>query len=563
MEFYEWNKAGAKQPEEAQNTGIEPEQPLNQTDLSENEIPAYDMTQPTQGFDPLDPVADVEPETDAQRFDDDGFSSEEVHDAPEDEPFGHAPTATARPAARSEQTQAGTDHVAETAEPVKQKKKSKTANVIGRRMIALSLCCALIGGAVGAGGVLAGQKLAQSREAEQQASSVSTMVQGQREHTSLNVVSVDTGKVLTPAQVYAANVNSTVGITTEINTNYWGYQTTAAAAGSGFILTEDGYILTNHHVIDDASTITVAMYDGTTYPAQLVGYDESNDIAVLKIDATGLTPVVLGSSDDLNVGDSVLAIGNPLGELTFSLTAGTVSALDRQITLSSGVSMNLIQTDCAINSGNSGGALFNLYGEVVGITNAKYSSSGSTGEASIDNIGFAIPIDSVRTIVSSIIEKGYISKPYIGVSIEDVSAETQSFGLPQGAAVRGVVEDSPAAKAGLQQNDIITAVNGQTITGSSDLTKIVGDAKPGDELKLTIYRQGQTMELTVTVGERVQNALGEDNQSQQSQQQNGQQSQNPNGQYGQDPYGYGGQQGDQGQQGNPFGSFPWGWMFGG
>ena len=563
MEFYEWNKAGAKQPEEAQNTGIEPEQPLNQTDLSENEIPAYDMTQPTQGFDPLDPVADVEPETDAQRFDDDGFSSEEVHDAPEDEPFGHAPTATARPAARSEQTQAGTDHVAETAEPVKQKKKSKTANVIGRRMIALSLCCALIGGAVGAGGVLAGQKLAQSREAEQQASSVSTMVQGQRERTSLNVVSVDTGKVLTPAQVYAANVNSTVGITTEINTNYWGYQTTAAAAGSGFILTEDGYILTNHHVIDDASTITVAMYDGTTYPAQLVGYDESNDIAVLKIDATGLTPVVLGSSDDLNVGDSVLAIGNPLGELTFSLTAGTVSALDRQITLSSGVSMNLIQTDCAINSGNSGGALFNLYGEVVGITNAKYSSSGSTGEASIDNIGFAIPIDSVRTIVSSIIEKGYISKPYIGVSIEDVSAETQSFGLPQGAAVRGVVEDSPAAKAGLQQNDIITAVNGQTITGSSDLTKIVGDAKPGDELKLTIYRQGQTMELTVTVGERVQNALGEDNQSQQSQQQNGQQSQNPNGQYGQDPYGYGGQQGDQGQQGNPFGSFPWGWMFGG
>ena len=563
MEFYEWNKAGAKQPEEAQNTGIEPEQPLNQTDLSENEIPAYDMTQPTQGFDPLDPVADVEPETDAQRFDDDGFSSEEVHDAPEDEPFGHAPTATARPAARNEQTQAGTDHVAETAEPVKQTKKSTPANVIGRRMIALSLCCALIGGAVGAGGVLAGQKLAQSREAEQQASSVSTMVQGQREHTSLNVVSVDTGKVLTPAQVYAANVNSTVGITTEINTNYWGYQTTAAAAGSGFILTEDGYILTNHHVIDDASTITVAMYDGTTYPAQLVGYDESNDIAVLKIDATGLTPVVLGSSDDLNVGDSVLAIGNPLGELTFSLTAGTVSALDRQITLSSGVSMNLIQTDCAINSGNSGGALFNLYGEVVGITNAKYSSSGSTGEASIDNIGFAIPIDSVRTIVSSIIEKGYISKPYIGVSIEDVSAETQSFGLPQGAAVRGVVEDSPAAKAGLQQNDIITAVNGQTITGSSDLTKIVSDAKTGDELKLTIYRQGQTIELTVTVGERVQNALGEDNQSQQSQQQNGQQSQNPNGQYGQDPYGYGGQQGDQGQQGNPFGSFPWGWMFGG
>ena len=190
-------------------------------------------------------------------------------------------------------------------------------------------------------------------------------------------------------------------------------------------------------MINGANSITVTLYDGSKYEAELIGEDASNDIAVLKIEAQNLTPVVLGSSDSLKVGEDVVAIGNPLGELTFSLTKGTVSALNRAITLSSGVTMNLIQTDCAINSGNSGGALFNLYGEVVGITNAKYSSSGYSGQASIDNIGFAIPINSVRDIVTSIIEKGYISKPYIGVSVSNVSAESQSYGLPQGAPWRG------------------------------------------------------------------------------------------------------------------------------
>ena len=227
-----------------------------------------------------------------------------------------------------------------------------------------------------------------------------------RETTELNLVTVDSGKLMTASQVYKANVNSTVGITTEITTNWWGYQSTSAAAGSGFILTEDGYILTNEHVIEEANSITVAMYDGTKYPATLIGYDVSNDIAVLKIDAKGLTPVTLGNSDALEVGDEVIAIGNPLGELTFSLTKGIVSALNRAVTLSSNVTMNLIQTDAAINSGNSGGALFNMYGEVVGITNAKYSSSSSG--ASVDNIGFAIPISSVKTIITEIISGGSI-----------------------------------------------------------------------------------------------------------------------------------------------------------
>lgn len=423
-----------------------------------------------------------------------------------------------------------------------QKKKSGKAG----KIVALLLACALVGGGSGFGAAALMQKnaAAQPQSTTQASSDASVMLEAKRQAAALQVASVDTGKVLTPSEVYAQNVNSTVGITTSITTNYFGYQTTSAAAGSGFILTQDGYILTNYHVVEGSNSIKVTTYDGTSYDAQLIGYDESNDIAVLKIDASDLTPVVLGDSDTLNVGDTVVAIGNPLGELTFSLTTGVVSALDRPVTLSTGTTMNLIQTDCAINSGNSGGALFNLYGEVIGITNAKYSSSGSSSEASIDNIGFAIPIDQVRSIFESIITNGYIVKPYIGVTVSDVSSESQSYGLPQGAAVRSVTENGPAAEAGLQENDIITAVNGETITGSNDLVKLVKASAAGDTLELTVYRQGQTTTLTLTVGEQKTDALPAQNtdQNQQSQQ----------GYY------------DGGQSDNQFGgSWPFGFGFGG
>ena len=345
-----------------------------------------------------------------------------------------------------------------------------------------------------------------------------TVYEGKRPTTVINTANIDTSKQMTAAEVYAANVNSTVGITTQVTTNYWGYTTQSAASGSGFIYSADGYIITNYHVIESASSIKVTLYDGKSYDAQLVGYDESNDIAVLKIDAKDLTPVTIGDSDNLNVGDSVIAIGNPLGELTFSLTSGAVSALDREVTMSNNVTMELIQTDCAINSGNSGGALFNLYGEVIGITNAKYSGSSGSG-ASIDNIGFAIPINSVRSIVDSIIEKGYVAKPYIGVMVSDVSDEAISYGTPAGAAVASVTEGGPAEKAGLQANDIITAVDGKAISGKSDLSSIIADHAAGDKLTLSVYRQGQTLTVTVTVGEQTTSALANQQQSQQSQQQ--------------------------------------------
>lgn len=399
----------------------------------------------------------------------------------------------------------------------------KKNGLTGGKVVAIALVCSLLGGVFGAGGMfLLSKELTHTEQKTQQnnnnnndasQSNTSTIIEGDREHSVIDISQIDTSKLMTQAEVYAVNVNSTVGITTSITTNFWGYQTTSAASGSGFIFSDDGYILTNYHVVEDSNSITVSMYDGKSYKAELIGYDESNDVAVLKVEAENLVPVVLGNSDKLNVGDSVVAIGNPLGELTFSLTSGSISAKDREITMSNGATMQLMQTDCAINSGNSGGALFNLYGEVIGITNAKYSSS-SSSEASIDNIGFAIPINKARSIAESIIEKGYVSKPYIGISATSVSKETQSYGLPQGAAVKTVVDDSPAAKAGLKVNDIITHINGEEISGSSDITSFVGKSAVGDTIRLTVYRQGKTMDLTVTVGEQIQSANGQQNQNQ-------------------------------------------------
>ncbi|MCD8155723.1 MAG: trypsin-like peptidase domain-containing protein [Clostridiales bacterium] len=380
------------------------------------------------------------------------------------------------------------------------KEKAPHGGFGGRKMVALALCCALVGGVVGAGGanLLSG------------GSSSTTILSGSRSSTATAVTlsTVDTSEALTAAEVYAQNVNATVGITTTTSTNYFGYETTSAASGSGFILTSDGYVFTNYHVIEDSDEITVSTYDGTSYEATLIGYDEDSDVAVLKIEATDLTPVVLGDSDELSVGDEVAAIGNPLGELTFSLTTGVVSALNRAVTLSTNVTMNLIQTDCAINSGNSGGALFNMYGEVIGITNAKYSGSSTSSSASVDNIGFAIPINQVKNIITSIIEDGTVEKSYIGVSVSSMTTDAAaSSGLSSGAVVQSVTEGSPAEDAGLEAGDIITKAGDTEISSSSDLVLAVQKLSDGDELVLTVYRDGEEMEITVTVGTQTSSAL--------------------------------------------------------
>ena len=316
---------------------------------------------------------------------------------------------------------------------------------------------------------------------------------------------------LTPADLYEQNVNSTVGITTsgKINSRYGGGYT-FQASGSGFIITEDGYILTNHHVIEDSDTVTVATYDGETYDAKVIGYDESNDIAILKIEAENLKPVTVGDSDKLRVGDTVYAIGNPLGELTFSLTHGIVSALSRNVKTGSHT-MNLIQTDCAINSGNSGGALFNSCGEVVGITNAKYSSNGFSSEAEIDNVGFAIPVNSVTRIVTSIIENGYVLKPYIGITVTPLSEETSSItGIKTGAVVQDVTEGAPADQAGIKVHDVIVKVDGTEIKDSNSLVQEIAKAEPGDVMTFTVYRQGEEIQIDVEIGSKTESALKEE-----------------------------------------------------
>ena len=252
-----------------------------------------------------------------------------------------------------------TDQYSAQPEPQTPRKKEKKRGT--GWIVALALCFALIGGVIGGGAVWGLANL--SEELPTVGSTTVNILQGKRENVTLNINEIETGKLMTAAEVYAANVNSTVGIQTSItSTNFWGQQVTGAASGSGFILSKEGHIVTNYHVIKGANSVTVSTYDGKSYDAKIIGYDEDNDLAILKVEATDLKPAVLGSSAKLNVGDDVVAIGNPLGELTFSLTRGSVSSLSREVTFSDGNVMELIQTDCAINSGNSGGALFNLYG---------------------------------------------------------------------------------------------------------------------------------------------------------------------------------------------------------
>ena len=370
---------------------------------------------------------------------------------------------------------------------------SKKKKRVWPKVTALCLACALLGGGAAAGimALTGGVK------------GTTTVYQGDRTPTVVSVSNVTTKEPLTAAQIYATYVKATVGITTEINTNVYGQVVQTAASGSGFVISKDGYIVTNYHVIDEASKITVTLVDGKSYDATLVGGDEENDIAVLKVDATGLDTVVIGSSDNLVVGDQVYAIGNPLGELTFSLTGGYVSALDRNVTMSDGRRMNYIQTDTAINSGNSGGPLFDQYGQVVGIVSAKLSNNGDSTEASVEGVGFAIPIDNVWNMITDIMEYGYVTgKPYMGIINTSVSGEAQRYGTPAGAYVLGVVEDSCAAKAGLQEGDIITKIDDTDITSSDDLQNALANYQAGDTATLTVSRSGQVQTLTITFDER-------------------------------------------------------------
>ena len=312
---------------------------------------------------------------------------------------------------------------------------------------------------------------------------------------------VAAGEGLTPGQVYAKNVQSVVLITCEVTSSTFGQISKGQSTGSGFVLTENGYVVTNAHVVDGASTIKVSIPSGETYQAKLIGADSTNDVALLKVEAEGLTPVAIGSSTDLIVGDQVVAIGNPLGELTSTMTVGYVSAKDRDVT-TDGTTINMIQTDAAINSGNSGGPLFNMKGEVVGITTAKYSGSSSSG-ASIESIGFAIPIDDVIGMLNDLKDYGYVTGAYLGVMVSDMDSQTATYyRLPVGAYVQEVTPGYCAEEAGLQAGDIIIGLGAHEVENVSDLTRALRKFKAGDTTVITVFRSGAEVELTITLDEK-------------------------------------------------------------
>lgn len=270
------------------------------------------------------------------------------------------------------------------------------------------------------------------------------------------------------------------------------------ASGSGVIMSEDGYIITNNHVVEDGDKLTVVLNDASTYEAELIGTDEQTDLAVVKIDATGLTVAEFGDSDSVKVGDRAFAIGSPAGvEFQNSFTGGFISALNRNVTINDR-EMTLIQTDTAINPGNSGGALINSSGQVIGITSSKLSST-SSDTASIEGMGFAIPTSTVKEVCDQLIAYGHVTgRPAIGISGYDIDEMRAAYySIPQGVMITSVDTASDAYTQGIKQGDIVTGVNGEEITCMSDINAIKSDLKAGDSMTLTIYRSGQTIEVTI------------------------------------------------------------------
>ena len=377
----------------------------------------------------------------------------------------------------------------------------------GTKVTALVLCCALIGGLCGFGGASLARRGGKA-----------TIQESGRTASAVSVKSVDGQTLMTPAEVYASTVNSVVSINcSAVSTNIFGQKVQSASSGSGFVITQDGYIVTNQHVVSGASSVDVTLYNGDTYPATVVGGDSDYDVAVLKIEATGLQAVTLGKSANVNVGDTVMAIGNPLGELTFSMSQGIVSCCDRAINVD-GTPFNMIQVDASINPGNSGGPLMNLYGEVVGIVSAKYSSYSNT---TVEGIGFAIPISDVQTIITDIMENGQVTdKAYMAIkagSMTEQMAAQYNINVTQGVFVYAVEKGGAGEKAGLQLGDVITKLNDTEITSMSDLSMAKKGFKAGDTVTLTVWRGGQEITLSLTFDEQPQTTGTEDDSSNQNQ----------------------------------------------
>ncbi|MBR4702855.1 MAG: trypsin-like peptidase domain-containing protein [Oscillospiraceae bacterium] len=308
---------------------------------------------------------------------------------------------------------------------------------------------------------------------------------------------------LSASEIYDLACKQVVGISTTVQGyNMFGQLSSTAVSGTGFILSEDGYILTNNHLVEKAmrngGTVKVIFHDGSEYEAEIMGAEGTQtDIALLKIDAKGLTPVVLGDSDEMKVGEQAYVVGNPLGELTYTLTSGIISALDREIATERNVRVHMFQLDAAINNGNSGGPVYNDRGEVIGVVTAKYKSAG------IEGLGFAIPVNTARAIAESIRDKGYVTgKPYFGIIVTNQTYEdVEAADGVRGVMVYSVDEGSCAEKAGMQAGDLIVAMGGTDVETMDDITRVKLDYRAGDECQVKIWREGEYMTLTVVFDE--------------------------------------------------------------
>lgn len=395
--------------------------------------------------------------------------------------------------------QNGQEHPSATASMKSQKvKKIKRENKAPRRWLAVLLVFFLVAGSCTVTALVQNSHWQKQYDLLNSVmSNKLTALQEQLEDAAVPGVSVNgvsSGEGLLPAQIYGMNVEAVVAIRSDIST------------GTGFVISEDGYIVSNYHVVEGASQLQVITVHDQLYNAQLIGYDATNDVSLLKIEATGLTYVTIGDSDALAVGDQVVAIGNALGELTATLTVGYVSGKDR-IVSTDGTAINMLQTDASINSGNSGGPLFNMNGEVVGITTAKYTGESSSG-ATIEGIGFAIPINDVFGMIEDLRDYGYVTGPYLGVSVRDVdTAVIQGYGFPAGAYVVEVVEGLSADRAGIQPMDIITNIGGYEVTSVSSLSRVLRKFEAGDTTTVTLFRSGAVIHLEVTFDEKPQEAL--------------------------------------------------------
>lgn len=376
-------------------------------------------------------------------------------------------------------------------------KKRGLAPMVIALMLAFSLLAGGVGGVVGynlgAGGEPASQQTigAPVSPAETPRDTV-VPVAATPQSSPGGTASAQTG-ALSIQDIFTQGDKSTVAISTTSNSvNVFGQQVPQASAGSGFVLTADGYILTNHHVIEDATGVTVLMSDGSEYPAEIVGSDAKTDLAVLKVKASGLNPVKIGDSDSMAVGDLVVAIGNPLGELANSLTVGYLSAKKRIIFIDD-TPRQMLQTDASVSPGNSGGPLFNSKGEVVGVVSAKTVAEG------VEGIGFAIPVNLAVGIANDLIRDGAIlGRPLLGISFSEISALQNAEDYPKGVYVALVNEGTAAETAGLKEGDVITAMNGERITSGSELQLMKDLYRVGDTVTLTVWRNGTESDLSVT-----------------------------------------------------------------